>query len=161
MARGEFILTTIIENQLDKTHKPDFCLGYFSRVPEFCLVDSILPRNSSTEPKSCIGWFDFFLGIFSWVPQFCLGCLDMRVSTLTLHLALTLIVIFFPLCLQALSCLVQIASVRRSLFNNAERAKFLNQLVAGVKDILDSPQVRIKRMICVSKLLWKIIEYSC
>merc|ERR1719412_715973 len=39
----------------------------------------------------------------------------------------------------ALSCLVQIASVRRSLFNNAERAKFLNQLVAGVREILQHP----------------------
>ncbi|UYV75244.1 XPO7 [Cordylochernes scorpioides] len=39
----------------------------------------------------------------------------------------------------ALSCLVQIASVRRSLFNNAERAKFLAQLVNGVKSILENP----------------------
>ena len=39
----------------------------------------------------------------------------------------------------ALSCLVQIASVRRSLFNNAERAKFLLQLVTGVKYILENP----------------------
>lgn len=31
----------------------------------------------------------------------------------------------------ALACLVQIASVRRSLFNNAERAKFLSQLMQG------------------------------
>ena len=30
-------------------------------------------------------------------------------------------------------------SVRRSLFNNAERAKFLNQLVAGVRKILQNP----------------------
>ena len=43
---------------------------------------------------------------------------------------------------QALSCLVQIASVRRSLFNNAERAKFLNHIVTGVKDILENPQVQ-------------------
>ena len=28
---------------------------------------------------------------------------------------------------------------RRSLFNNAERGKFLNQLVAGVRDILQNP----------------------
>ncbi|KAK3095971.1 hypothetical protein FSP39_021507, partial [Pinctada imbricata] len=40
----------------------------------------------------------------------------------------------------ALSCLVQIASVRRSLFNNTERAKFLNQIVAGVRNILENPQ---------------------
>uniref|UniRef100_A0A8C2FWD9 Exportin 7 n=1 Tax=Cyprinus carpio TaxID=7962 RepID=A0A8C2FWD9_CYPCA len=39
-----------------------------------------------------------------------------------------------------LSCLVQIASVRRSLFNNAERAKFLSLLVDGVKRILENPQ---------------------
>ncbi|XP_065926342.1 exportin-7 isoform X6 [Magallana gigas] len=40
----------------------------------------------------------------------------------------------------ALSCLVQIASVRRSLFNNTERAKFLNELVTGVRNILENPQ---------------------
>ncbi|BFZ02054.1 hypothetical protein BsWGS_05093 [Bradybaena similaris] len=40
----------------------------------------------------------------------------------------------------ALSCLVQIASVRRSLFNNTERAKFLNHLVIGVRGILENPQ---------------------
>uniref|UniRef100_A0A803W8S8 Exportin 7 n=1 Tax=Ficedula albicollis TaxID=59894 RepID=A0A803W8S8_FICAL len=45
---------------------------------------------------------------------------------------------FSPL---VLSCLVQIASVRRSLFNNAERAKFLSHLVDGVKRILENPQV--------------------
>lgn len=41
---------------------------------------------------------------------------------------------------QALSCLVQIASVRRSLFTNTERAKFLTHLVNGVKHILQNPQ---------------------
>ncbi|XP_028966380.1 exportin-7 [Galendromus occidentalis] len=40
----------------------------------------------------------------------------------------------------ALSCAVQIASVRRSLFNNMERAKFLNQLVQGVRKILENPR---------------------
>uniref|UniRef100_A0A8D8RPF3 Exportin-7 n=2 Tax=Cacopsylla melanoneura TaxID=428564 RepID=A0A8D8RPF3_9HEMI len=40
----------------------------------------------------------------------------------------------------ALACLVQIASVRRSLFSNAERARFLTQLVNGVKQILQNPQ---------------------
>ncbi|XP_078521642.1 exportin-7 [Lissotriton helveticus] len=44
---------------------------------------------------------------------------------------------FSPL---VLSCLVQVASVRRSLFNNAERAKFLSHLVDGVKRILENPQ---------------------
>lgn len=44
---------------------------------------------------------------------------------------------------QVLSCLVQIASVRRSLFNNAERAKFLSHLVDGVKRILENPQVSL------------------
>jgi len=43
----------------------------------------------------------------------------------------------------ALSCLVQIASVRRSLFNNTERAKFLNQIVMGVRTVLENPQVSI------------------
>ncbi|XP_044593824.1 exportin-7 isoform X3 [Cotesia glomerata] len=40
----------------------------------------------------------------------------------------------------ALSCLVQLASVRRSLFSNTERAKFLTHLVNGVKYILQNPQ---------------------
>lgn len=47
------------------------------------------------------------------------------------------------LCLhigQALSCMVQVASVRRSLFSNTERAKFLTHLVNGVKHILQNPQ---------------------
>ncbi|XP_055684267.1 ran-binding protein 16 isoform X2 [Lutzomyia longipalpis] len=38
----------------------------------------------------------------------------------------------------ALSCLVQITSVRRSLFSNSERAKFLSALVRGVKNILEN-----------------------
>ena len=42
--------------------------------------------------------------------------------------------------MKALSCLVQFASVRRSLFNNTERAKFLMQLVSGVRYILENPQ---------------------
>uniref|UniRef100_A0A8C3JUX6 Exportin 7 n=1 Tax=Calidris pygmaea TaxID=425635 RepID=A0A8C3JUX6_9CHAR len=36
--------------------------------------------------------------------------------------------------------ILSIASVRRSLFNNAERAKFLSHLVDGVKRILENPQ---------------------
>ncbi|XP_026314400.1 exportin-7-B [Hyposmocoma kahamanoa] len=40
----------------------------------------------------------------------------------------------------ALACLVQLASVRRSLFSNTERAKFLNRLCAGVHRILDNTQ---------------------
>ena len=39
----------------------------------------------------------------------------------------------------ALACLVQIASVRRSLFNNNERANFLTQLMQGVRFILKNP----------------------
>lgn len=50
---------------------------------------------------------------------------------------------------QVLSCLVQIASVRRSLFNNAERAKFLSHLVDGVKRILENPQVSIPPRLCI------------
>lgn len=49
--------------------------------------------------------------------------------------------IFVYVLLQALSCLVQIASVRRTLFSNEERAKFLSQLVNGVRNILQNPQV--------------------
>ncbi|KPJ01317.1 Exportin-7 [Papilio xuthus] len=40
----------------------------------------------------------------------------------------------------ALACLVQLASVRRSLFSNNERSKFLNRLAAGVLRILDNTQ---------------------
>ena len=47
-----------------------------------------------------------------------------------------------PPLFQSLTCLVQLASVRRSLFNNAERTTFLAQLVKGVKSILEQPQVR-------------------
>ncbi|KAK4471178.1 hypothetical protein MN116_005570 [Schistosoma mekongi] len=36
----------------------------------------------------------------------------------------------------ALSCLVQISSIRRSLFTNAERSIFLSQIVSGCRDIL-------------------------
>ncbi|XP_039433176.1 exportin-7 isoform X2 [Culex pipiens pallens] len=38
----------------------------------------------------------------------------------------------------ALSCLVQITSIRRSIFNNTERIKFLAKLVKGATDILKS-----------------------
>ncbi|XP_040458926.1 ran-binding protein 17 isoform X3 [Falco naumanni] len=40
----------------------------------------------------------------------------------------------------ALSCLVQFASARRSLFSNPERAKYLGNLIKGVKQILENPQ---------------------
>uniref|UniRef100_A0A8C6R759 RAN binding protein 17 n=1 Tax=Nannospalax galili TaxID=1026970 RepID=A0A8C6R759_NANGA len=40
----------------------------------------------------------------------------------------------------ALSCLVQFASVRRSLFSSPERAKYLGNLIKGVKRILENPQ---------------------
>ncbi|XP_026744136.1 exportin-7-B isoform X2 [Trichoplusia ni] len=40
----------------------------------------------------------------------------------------------------ALACLVQLASVRRTLFSSSERAKFLNRLAAGVLRILDNTQ---------------------
>ncbi|XP_017065220.2 ran-binding protein 16 isoform X2 [Drosophila eugracilis] len=38
----------------------------------------------------------------------------------------------------SISCLVQMTSVRRSLFSNSERTKFLTHLVEGVRDILTS-----------------------
>ncbi|XP_031627705.1 ran-binding protein 16 isoform X2 [Contarinia nasturtii] len=40
----------------------------------------------------------------------------------------------------ALSTLVQITSVRRSLFSNTERAKFLSNLVVNIKNILENSQ---------------------
>uniref|UniRef100_A0A8C9ERB6 RAN binding protein 17 n=1 Tax=Pavo cristatus TaxID=9049 RepID=A0A8C9ERB6_PAVCR len=39
-----------------------------------------------------------------------------------------------------LSCLVQFASTRRSLFSNPERARYLGNLIKGVKQILENPQ---------------------
>ena len=45
------------------------------------------------------------------------------------------------LCCIVMSCLVQIVSVRRSLFNNTERAKFLADIMKGIKGILENPQV--------------------
>lgn len=44
-----------------------------------------------------------------------------------------------PLSRTVLICLVQIASIRRSLFSNIERARFLNELVTGIKQILLNP----------------------
>lgn len=38
-----------------------------------------------------------------------------------------------------LSCLVQMTSVRRSIFSNQERLQFLNRVVDGVKGILENP----------------------
>lgn len=58
--------------------------------------------------------------------------------------------------IQALSCLVQIASVRRSLFSNTERAKFLTHLVSGVKHILQNPQVLLIPLNAVSVLSQQI-----
>ncbi|KAI7693184.1 Exportin-7 [Sarcoptes scabiei] len=39
----------------------------------------------------------------------------------------------------SLSCLVQLASIRRSLFNNTERVNFLNHLISGIRSILENP----------------------
>lgn len=38
-----------------------------------------------------------------------------------------------------LGCLVQMASVRRTLLNNSERSKFLSELLNGIKMILENP----------------------
>ena len=46
-----------------------------------------------------------------------------------------------------MSCLVQIVSVRRSLFNAVERGKFLNDIVKGIKGILENPQVSLKNKV--------------
>ncbi|RUO96107.1 hypothetical protein BC936DRAFT_142618 [Jimgerdemannia flammicorona] len=37
---------------------------------------------------------------------------------------------------QVMECLVQVASVRRSLFNEEERSKFIVQMMTGIRDIL-------------------------
>ena len=58
-----------------------------------------------------------------------------------LHLFMDLyLVIPMDLSSLALSCFVQLASVRRSLFDSAERAKYLQELMNGVKKILESSQ---------------------
>nr|CAB3267798.1 exportin-7-A-like [Phallusia mammillata] len=44
------------------------------------------------------------------------------------------------LCAIVMSCIVQIVSVRRSLFNNTERIKFLSDILKGIKGILENPQ---------------------
>ncbi|XP_026472261.1 exportin-7 isoform X1 [Ctenocephalides felis] len=69
----------------------------------------------------------------SWRPAF----LDFTTLKLFFDLYRTLPT---TLSTMALSCLVQIASVRRSLFSNNERSKFLTHLVNGVKHILQNPQ---------------------
>ncbi|XP_014255047.1 exportin-7 isoform X2 [Cimex lectularius] len=69
----------------------------------------------------------------SWRPAF----LDFTTLKLFFDMYHSLPTSLSPL---ALSCLVQIASVRRSLFSNTERSKFLTQLVNGVKHILQNPQ---------------------
>ena len=42
--------------------------------------------------------------------------------------------------IQSVSCLVQLSSIRRSLFSTVERGNFLAQIVKGAKEILQSPQ---------------------
>lgn len=69
----------------------------------------------------------------SWRPAF----LDFNTIQLFFDLYHCLPSSLSPL---ALLCLVQIASVRRTLFNNEERGKYLSQLVNGIKHILENPQ---------------------
>lgn len=58
-----------------------------------------------------------------------------------LHLFLDLyLVVPIELSPLALGCFVQLASVRRSLFDSTERANYLQELMNGVKKILESPQ---------------------
>ncbi|CAG0919166.1 unnamed protein product [Notodromas monacha] len=67
----------------------------------------------------------------SWRPTF----LDPATLQLFFDLYAALPSSLSPL---ALSCIVQLASVRRSLMSNAERAKFLNHMVSGVRNILQT-----------------------
>lgn len=64
-----------------------------------------------------------------------------------------------PFVPQSLSCLVQLASVRRSLFNTSERSKFLEQLVQGVKRILESPQVRLPHFLITLFCFFDVFNY--
>lgn len=41
-------------------------------------------------------------------------------------------------CYQALECLVRLASVRRSVFSDSIRSKYLAHLMTGTKEILQS-----------------------
>jgi exportin-7 len=70
----------------------------------------------------------------AWRPTF----LDSATLQLFFDLYTALPTTLSPL---ALSCLVQLASVRRSLLSNAERSKFLNHMVTGVRDILQNLRV--------------------
>jgi hypothetical protein len=45
--------------------------------------------------------------------------------------------------LQILSCVVQIASLRRTMFSNTERQTFIASLMQGIKLIFDNPQVQL------------------
>ncbi|PZC71445.1 hypothetical protein B5X24_HaOG213385 [Helicoverpa armigera] len=60
----------------------------------------------------------------------------------------------------ALACLVQLASVRRSLFSSNERAKFLNRLAAGVLRILDNTQSQDLCTIGVQLLSQLVVEMN-
>ncbi|MBZ3891589.1 Ran-binding protein 17 [Sciurus carolinensis] len=51
-----------------------------------------------------------------------------------------ILVLACSLLKEALACLVQFASTRRSLFSSPERAKYLGNLIKGVKRILENPQ---------------------
>lgn len=77
--------------------------------------------------------FPFFQIPTNWRPAF----LDLNYLTLFFDLYHMLPSRLSSL---ALSTLVQITSVRRSLFSNSERAKFLGTLVANIKNILENSQ---------------------
>jgi len=58
-----------------------------------------------------------------------------------LHLFIDLyMVVPINLSSMALSCFVQLASIRRSLFDSTERSKYLQELMNGVKKALSHPQ---------------------
>lgn len=61
-------------------------------------------------------------------------------STLQLFLNLFHSMSAHELASMSITCLVQLASVRRSLFNTTERANFLAQIMKGMKGILEQPQ---------------------
>lgn len=90
--------------------------------------------TSSLSPLPLItSAFSFFQIPTNWRPAF----LDLNYLTLFFDLYHMLPSRLSSL---ALSTLVQITSVRRSLFSNSERAKFLGTLVANIKNILENSQ---------------------
>lgn len=84
-----------------------------------------------------------FFGLFHSLPSKLAAIVSLYkcCRMYVLYYSVILLLKIYLFILQAVSCLVQLASARRSLFSAVERAQYLEQLVKGVQGILDSPQV--------------------